>query len=76
MPSKDLLCYHTPKPTALTQFLNYFFLRFIYLYEHFSCMYACMTEESIRQEWSSYPITDGCETPCNLMELNSGFLNE
>jgi hypothetical protein len=39
-------------------------------------MYACMTEEGIKQKRASDPITDGCEPPCGFWELNSGPLKE
>ena len=49
---------------------------FIYVYEYCICLYACMTEESIRQKRASDPSMDGCEPPCDCCELNSGTLEE
>jgi hypothetical protein len=48
----------------------------LYVYEHSICLYAYMTDKSIRQKRALDPITDGCEPLCGCQELNLGPLDE
>jgi hypothetical protein len=52
-------------------FSFFFFLDLIisFIYVHCSCLQT-------HQKRASYPIADGCETPCGCWELNSGPLEE